>query len=197
MPLASDKPAKPVKVGQVRGIKVNPLSKEEEAYIESKLPEMYDITKAADFIKPLENRDTKGEPKLKAHKDVNENIIVGWGTRADDLKEGDEITPEDAQARLNKHLKDSIASIKRNGGETAWNEMNEDEKASLLSTFHNVGNSGVIYKKNGDYTEFWKAILTGDKAKAAEENNFGNAGGHVRRRLAEDIKAGRRKVKAD
>ena len=191
-------PKETVKAGQVRKVKANPLTAEQEKYLESQLPEMYDITMAGDFIKPLENPDTKGEPKLTAEEDVDKQVIVGWGTKAPDLKVGDTVTKGGAQVRLNDKLKEYIASIKRNGGETAWNQMDEDEKASLLSTIHNTGASGVIFSRkpgeNGQYTEFWKAIISGDKEKAAEENDFGKLTGHEVRREAENEKAKRRKL---
>lgn len=195
----ADDDKKSVKAGRVKGIKSNPLTAEQEKYLESQLPEMYDLTMAGDFIKPLENKDTKGEAKLKAHEDTNKKVIVGWGTQAPDLKVGDVITKDSAQARLNDKLKEAVDSIKRNGGEAAWNQMSEDEKSSLLSTIHNVGASGVIFSKKpgekGQYTEFWKAILAGDKEKAAQENDFGKLAGHKERRFKENVKAGRIKLK--
>jgi len=190
---------KPIKAGQVKGIKTNPLTAEQVKYLESKLPEMYDIDSAGEFIKPLENSDTGGAPKLEAHPDVNKKIIVGWGTQAPDLKAGDIITEEDAQNRLNVKLKDAVAAIKRNGGDFAWSQMDSGEKSALLSAIHNAGASGVMYSRKpgekGQYTEFWKAIISGDKEKAAKENDFGKASGHDKRRAAENDKAGRTKNK--
>lgn len=193
--MAGEAKPRPVKAGQIKGVKVNPLTAEEEKTIKDALPRMYDVTSAGDFIKPLENEDTGGKPKLKAHKDVNKKLIVGYGTQADDLKEGDTITEADAQHRLNVKLGDIIDSIKRNGGGTAWEQMSQGEKDALLSTMHNVGASGVIYSRKpgekGQYTEFWKAIISGDKEKAAKENDFGQLPGHKKRRGKENERAGR------
>ena len=179
-----------IKAKQIKGIKEKPINKA-EAELLSKLPGISDVYSAAEFIKPVENVDTMGAPKLDAHKDVNGQIIVGWGTRADDLKEGDKVTEAEAQSRLNKNLGDLVAAVKRNGGGTAWDLMDQGEKDRLLSVMHNVGVKGTIFGKgkDGQYTEFWKAIISGDKEKAAQENDFGKASGHERRRQSENKRA--------
>jgi GH24 family phage-related lysozyme (muramidase) len=193
--MAVETKPKSVKAGQIKGVKVNPLTADEEKVIEDALPAIYDIDTAAEFIKPLENQDTKGAAKLEAHKDVNGQTIVGWGTRADDLKPGDVITEQDAQDRLNVKIKDIVEAIKRNGGADMWKVMSPDEKASVISTLHNTGESKAIFSRKpgekGQYTEFFKALLAGDKEKAGEENDFGNLPGHKKRRQAENKKAGR------
>jgi GH24 family phage-related lysozyme (muramidase) len=199
--MAEDIKPKPVKVGQIKGVRSNPLTADQEDYLKSMLPGISDVYEAAEFIKPLENQDTKGKAKLKVHKDVNGQLIVGWGTRADDLKEGDEITEADAQERLNVKLRDIISSIKRNGGQAAWDRMSSEEKQSILSTMHNTGASGAMYSRKpgdeGQYTEFFKAIISGDSEKAGKENDFGKLPGHKKRREAENEKAGRNKPKLE
>ena len=199
--MAGEAKPKSVKAGQIKGVKVNPLTADEEKVIEDALPAIYDIDTAAEFIKPLENQDTKGAAKLEAHKDVNGQTIVGWGTRADDLKPGDVITEQDAQDRLNVKIKDIVEAIKRNGGADVWKVMSPDEKASVISTLHNTGESKAIFSRKpgerGQYTEFFKAILAGDKEKAWEENDFGSEPGHEKRRQAENKKAGRKGPKME
>lgn len=146
-------------------------------------------TNAGDFIKGVENSDTGGEFLPTAYKDSNEQTTVGWGSRADDLSPGDTITKDDAQARLNNGLDASVNAIHRHGGETVWKLLDQDTKDAVLSVMHNVGDSGVIFdRKSGDYTNFWKAFLSGDKERMAQELDWGKDSGHQKRRDTEKAK---------
>jgi GH24 family phage-related lysozyme (muramidase) len=178
------------KAGQIKGVKEKPVTAGEQEFLES-LPGISERDTAAEFIKPLENKDTKGKPKLTAHKDVNGQIIVGWGTVAPDLKEGDTITEADAQDRLNKHMDMLRDAAQRHMSKDVWDTLSQGEKDKILSVMHNTGVKGAVFGKSVDsgYTEFWKALISGDKEKAAEENDFGNLSGHKSRRDAENKRA--------
>jgi GH24 family phage-related lysozyme (muramidase) len=183
------------KAGQIKGIKEKPVTPAEQQFLDS-LPGISERYSAAEFIKPLENEDTNGKPKLTAHKDVNGQIIVGWGTLAPDLKEGDTITEQDAQDRLNKHMDMLRAAATRHMDKGVWDTLSQGERDRILSVMHNTGVKGTVFGKDvgSGYTEFWKAIISGDKEKAEKENDFGKLTGHGKRRDAENKRA-RPKVK--